>query len=92
VRGVCDSIRAKIDEGLSQSRFGVIVLSPDFLRKTWTQRELGGLMSIEDEGAKVILPVWHHVTKADLARSSPMLADRAVADTNRYSCRGVTDS
>jgi Leucine-rich repeat (LRR) protein len=77
-----DSIRAKIDEGLSQSRFGVILLSPDFLRKTWTQRELGGLMSIEDEGVKVILPVWHHVTKADLARFSPMLADRAAADTS----------
>jgi hypothetical protein len=77
-----DSIRGKIDEGLSRSRFGVVVLSPAFLRKSWTQQELGGLMSIEEQGTKVILPVWHQLTRSELARQSPLLADRAAANTD----------
>ena len=32
---VGDSIRRAIDRGLSQSRFGIVVLSPAFLGKNW---------------------------------------------------------
>src|SRR2546430_2140891 len=54
-----DSLREKIDEGLSESRFGVIVFSKHFLEKGWPKRELNGLMALEEDGRKVILPVWH---------------------------------
>lgn len=74
-----DSIREKIDEGLSKSRFGVVVLSPSFVKKGWTQRELNGLLAIEDAGEKMILPVWHKISKEELTRFSPILADRAAA-------------
>jgi Leucine-rich repeat (LRR) protein len=76
-----DSLRGKLDEGLSRSRFGVVILSAAFLRKSWTQQELGGLMSLEEQGTNVILPVWHQLTKAELARRSPLLADRVAVDT-----------
>jgi hypothetical protein len=76
-----DSIRERIDNGLAESRFGVVILSPAFLQKIWPQRELGALMSIEDAGHKVLLPIWHQVSKADVARVSPLLADRAAAET-----------
>jgi len=36
-----DSIRAKIDEGLALSRFGVAILSEIFFHKLWTGREIG---------------------------------------------------
>jgi len=81
--GLGDSIRQRIDEGIAQSRFGIVIVSPRFLEKVWTQRELGGLMAIEDAGQKVLLPVWHGIAKADVARVSPLLADRAAADTAR---------
>ena len=38
-----DSLRRKIDEGLASSRFGLVVLSPSFFDKRWTQWELDGL-------------------------------------------------
>jgi Leucine-rich repeat (LRR) protein len=76
-----DSIREKIDAGLSKSRYGVVILSQSFLDKVWTKRELNGLMAVEGEGEKVILPVWHNISKATLARYSPLLSDRAAADT-----------
>jgi hypothetical protein len=73
---VGDSLRRSIDDGLSRSRFGIVVISPAFLRKDWPQRELDGLVAREIGGVKVILPVWHSIT-ADLIRKySPTLADR----------------
>src|ERR1044072_7247672 len=42
-----DSIRRAIDKGLSQSRFGAVVLSPAFFSKNWPQCELNGLIERE---------------------------------------------
>ncbi len=69
---VGDSLRESIDYGLANSRFGVVVLSPAFFAKQWPQKELNGLFSREVQGRKVILPVWHHLTKEDLLRYSPI--------------------
>lgn len=72
-----DSLRRKIDEGLCMCRYGVVVLSPSFLSKEWPQRELDGLFARETStGEKAILPVLHRLTRAQLARYSPLLADR----------------
>ncbi len=73
---VGDSLLRKVDEGLSGSRFGVVVISPDFFRKNWTREELDGLFTLQMEGASRILPVWHKVTKADVIAHSPILAGR----------------
>ncbi len=57
-----DSLREKVDEGLAQSSYGVVVLSPAFFEKNWPRKELNGLFAREVEGKKVILPVWHNVS------------------------------
>ena len=71
-----DSLRRTIDRGLTECRFGVVVLSPRFFAKEWPQRELDGLVSRESSGQKVILPVWHEVSFDDVRKYSPTLADR----------------
>jgi len=71
-----DSLRRKIDQGLAGSRFGVVVLSKNFFAKNWPQQELSGLAARETEGAKVILPVWHQLSHAEILQYSPLLADR----------------
>jgi len=76
-----DSLREKIDEGLAGSRYGVVVLSPSFLAKRWPAQELNGLFAREEAGRKVLLPVWHELTKERLAHTSPMLADRVAGCT-----------
>ncbi len=54
---VGDSLRQKIDEGLSKSRYGVVAFSPSFFEKKWPQTELDGLFAREMEGKrKIILP------------------------------------
>ncbi len=77
-----DSLRRTIDRGLLRSRFGVVILSPNFFRKEWPQRELDGLVQREVSGQRVILPVWHNVTHADVAKYSLPLADRVAGSTS----------
>jgi hypothetical protein len=72
-----DSIRRSIDNGLRQSRFGVLVLSPAFFNKKWPQYELDGLTEIEMRGNdKVLLPIWHCVGHGEVVTYSPALANR----------------
>lgn len=72
-----DPLRGKIDEGLARCRYGVVILSPHFLRKEWPQAELEGLMARETvSGKKAILPIWHEITVQDLVKAAPMLAGR----------------
>lgn len=79
---VGDSPRRTIDRGLASSRFGIIILSPDFFRKEWPQAELDGLVSKQRaSGSKVILPVWHRVTKDDVLAASPTLTDLRALNT-----------
>jgi hypothetical protein len=63
-----DSLRRSIERGLAQSRYGVVILSPDFFGKEWPQKELDGLTAREVGSGKVILPIWHNVTWEDVRR------------------------
>ena len=78
-----DSLWEKMDEGLADSRFGIVFLSPHVLAKQWPKRELNGLMALEEAGHKVILPVWHEIEREALLKYSPILADRLASDTGR---------
>ncbi len=77
-----DSLRQKIDEGLLASDYGVVVLSRSFFAKKWPQVELDGLFAREMQGRKVILPIWHSVTREDVLQFSPMLAGKLAAPTD----------
>ncbi|MEV4516796.1 toll/interleukin-1 receptor domain-containing protein [Dactylosporangium sp. NPDC049525] len=63
-----DTLRAGIDRGLSESRYGVVILSRAFFEKAWTQRELAALVALERGDRKVILPVLHGMTVEELAQ------------------------
>lgn len=80
---VGDSLRRSIDRGLAHSRFGVVVISPDFMRKEWPQKELDGLVAREVEGVKVILPIWHGTTADEIRTKSPILADRLAVSSDK---------
>ncbi|MFH1371092.1 MAG: TIR domain-containing protein [Planctomycetota bacterium] len=70
-----DSLREKIDYGLANSSYGVVVLSKAFFAKDWPKSELDGLVARQNsEGRKVILPIWHKVSRTEVQQFSPMLA------------------
>jgi hypothetical protein len=80
-----DSLRRRIDQGLARSRFGIVVLSKNFFSKEWPQRELDGLVALEIQGQSRILPIWHEVSKDEVARFSPPLADKVALNTSLLS-------
>lgn len=86
-----DSLRRRIDQGLAHSRFGIVVLSKNFFAKKWPQRELDGLVALEIQGQSRILPIWHEVSKDEVARFSPTLADKLALNTSLLSVDEIVD-
>lgn len=86
-----DSLRFKIDEGLRKSRFGIVILSNDYIRKGWTQYELDGLFQREMTGGKTILPIWHKITKDEVQAFSPTLAGRKALNTAMLSAVEIAE-
>ena len=72
-----DSLRKKIDSALATASYGIVVLSPSFLKKEWPERELSGLVAREiAERKKIILPVYHNVIADDVRMRIPDDGDR----------------
>ena len=79
---VGDSLRQKIDEGLLRSRYGIVIISRNFIAKEWPQRELDGLVNLEVDGKSRILPIWHEISKDEVTQYSPTLADKIALNTS----------
>ena len=88
---VGDSLRREIDRGLANSRFGIVILSNHFFAKEWPQRELDGLCSLEVEGSACILPIWHQISKDEVIKQSPVLADKIALNTSLNTIDEIAD-
>ena len=86
---VGDSLRRKIDQGLRESRFGIVVISRNFIAKEWPQKELDGLVSLEVDGQNRILPIWHEISKDEVIQYSPTLADKVALNTSILSTQEI---
>ena len=84
-----DSLRRKIDRGLANSRFGVVVLSRAFFGRGWPEYELNGLVTRTVSGEQILLPVWHNVTKREVMDYSPSLADRVARSTGTHTLEEI---
>lgn len=86
-----DSLRRKIDKGLANSRFGIVVLSIAFISKGWTNYELDGIVTKVISGQQVILPIWHNITKQQVIDYSPSLADKLARNTAINTIEEIAD-
>ena len=84
-----DSLRRKIDKGLANSRFGVVVVSRAFFGRDWPEYELDGLVTRTVSGDQVLLPIWHNVTKREVKDYSPSLADRVARSTATHTVEEI---
>jgi hypothetical protein len=84
-----DSLRRKIDTGLANSRFGIVVLSRSFFGKGWTNYELDGLVTRAVSGEQILLPIWHEITKQELISYSPSLADKVARSTATHTVEEI---
>ena len=86
-----DSLRRSIDEGLRNCKFGVVILSPTFSRKNWTQYELDGLVTRQMTGERIILPIWHRVTADGMEDFPEALRDIVSLNSATMTLARITD-
>lgn len=90
---VGQSIRQEIEKGIAHARFGVVILSPDFFAKQWTQAELDALFSKNmATGENLVLPIWHRVTKDQVQAQSPLLAGILALNTSLMTVDEISDA
>ncbi|NVM20288.1 MAG: toll/interleukin-1 receptor domain-containing protein [Desulfobacterales bacterium] len=81
---VGDSLREQIEKGLKECLKCILILTPNYLsNEGWGKKEFDSVFTRElIENEKVILPVWHGVSKKEVYEYSPALADRVAANWN----------
>jgi pyrimidine deaminase RibD-like protein len=88
-----DDLRSAIDRGLSNCRYGIVVFSKSFLaKKKWTEYELNSLFALEQPGKKIILPIWHGITRDDLLQYGAGFADRLAKISSKDSYDDIVES
>lgn len=71
-----DRLSAKIDEGLRNSEYGIVLISERFIAKPWPESELRSMISRStNSGKKVILPVLLNISHDSFAQTYPLMAD-----------------
>lgn len=88
---VGDSLRRKIDAGIANARFGIVVLSKPFFAKGWPAYELDGLVTMSVSGRQVLLPLWHEISKDEVISASPSLADKVALRTADYTIDEIAE-
>ena len=83
------SISRSIDKGISNSNFGLLVLSKSFFSKNWTEYELKSLNSYEISRGDILLPIWKDVEFEEVREFSPYLADKFALTTNKLSIEEI---
>jgi diguanylate cyclase (GGDEF)-like protein len=88
-----DDLRSGIGRGLTNCRYGIVVFSKVFLRKKkWTEYELNSLFALEQPSRKIILPIWHGITRDDLLQYGPGFADRLAKMSSTDSYENIVES
>ena len=72
-----DSLKQSIENGIKDSRYGIVVLSKNFFKKQWTNLELNTLFSKEIiTEQKTIVPIWLDLTVKEMYEYSPLMVDK----------------
>jgi hypothetical protein len=88
-----DDLRASLDCGLANCRYGIVIFSKAFLRKKkWTEYELNSLFALEQPGRKIILPIWHGITREDVLEYGAGFANRLAKVSSKDSYDDIVES
>jgi len=80
--GLENSFYDKITQGIRECDFGVVIFSPRVFRKRWTKQEMDGLLALQRNQRKVVLPIVHDMSHDDLADQLPIMATKKTISSN----------
>ena len=72
---VGDNYRHSIEHGLKNSKFGIVIVSPNFIKKEWPRIEFNAMIARARRNEIKILPVWHNITEEEINQHIPALAE-----------------
>lgn len=70
-----DSITTKIQDGLKYCNFGLIIISKNFINKTFAKQELNYFLKKQDSKNSKIIPIWYKVELEVVENEYPLLSD-----------------
>lgn len=72
-----DSLRESIEEGIKTAKKCILILTKNYLANPgWGKKEFNSIFTREIIcNEKIVIPIWHDVTKNDIYEYSPSLAD-----------------
>ena len=86
-----DSLVAKLNAGINASRFGILVLSPSFFAKRWTNHELDMLEHLWVTEDRILFPVWHNITLDEIKAFRIWLANIIGLRTDTYAIKEIAE-
>ena len=71
-----DNLKERIDIGLKTCELAVIVISPSYFGREWTEYEIQMLLQRQSsEKTKLIMPILYNTTKEEFVKHYPLLKD-----------------
>ncbi len=70
-------IPLSINEGIAESKYGIVVFSKSYFKKPWPKRELEALTIRDIYLGKKILFIWYKISVIEMALQAPLWAPRA---------------
>lgn len=78
-----DSLSRSIDRGLLLSDYGIVIVSKKYFEKSWPKQELEALITKQvNLNKRIILPIWHNISKEEVQQKSPILANTVAAKSS----------
>jgi len=86
-----DSILREVEDGLEHSDCFVLLLSPEYFKKPWTQFETG--VALGRGGKDRIFPIFlKHFDRAELTRLSPSVGEVAGLNAEKLSVEEIAET
>ena len=72
-----DSLRESIEKGIKEAKKCILILTKNYLTNPgWGKKEFNSIFTREMiMNERIVLPIWHNVTKEEVYEYSPSLAD-----------------
>ena len=86
-----DNLVAKLNAGISTSRFGIIVLSQSFFAKRWTNYELDMLEHLWVTEERMLFSIWHGIEMEQIRAYRVFLANLVGRSTDAYTIEEIAN-
>ena len=70
-----DNLHQKVNGGLDDSNFGIVVISRSFVKQKWVEGGIAQLAVKTFSGKQVLLPLWHDIMRGEALEFCPGIAD-----------------